>query len=91
MHYAGMDNIKQVYSDNAREITKPVMDIWDGSTVHDRSTPGVPQTNSIAEGKVKKTAHGPQVCAYGRWFAARLLALHLKVLRPPLQPYTTGR
>ena len=37
------------------------MDIWDGATVHDTSCPGVPQTNSIAEGKVKKTVNGTRV------------------------------
>ena len=61
VHFAGNDKTQRVYSDNAREIRKPVMDIWNGTTVHDTSCPGVPQTNSIAEGKVKKMVNGTRV------------------------------
>ena len=60
-HYSGKDKVQRVYSDNAREIRKPVLDIWDGVTIHDTSCPGVPQTNGTAEGKVKKMVNGTRV------------------------------
>ena len=61
VHFAGGDTIKSVYSDRAPTLIAAVRSLPGVPAVHTTSIPGVPQTNSIAESRVKIMIRGIRV------------------------------
>ena len=61
VHFAGGDTIKRVYSDRAPTLIAAVRSLPGVPAVHTTSIPGVPQTNSIAESRVKIMIRGIRV------------------------------
>ena len=53
--------IHRIYTDDSAELKRAVKDLDIPSTVHDRSTPGMPQTNGIAENQVRRVINGTRV------------------------------
>ena len=60
-HFAGCDEVKQVYSDRAPALVKAVAQMTRPPPIHTTSIPGVPQTNSIAESRVRIMVRGMRV------------------------------
>ena len=61
VHFAGGDRVKSVYSDRAPTLIAAVRCMSGPPIVHTTSIPGVPQTNSIAESRVKIMIRGIRV------------------------------
>ena len=49
---------KRIYTDGSRELKRAIRDLGHAAIRHDTSTPGVPQTNGIAESCVKRVIYG---------------------------------
>ena len=60
-HFRGKDTIKFFFSDKHRSLVAAVEQIGNNSIPHETATPGIHQTNSIAESKVKKVIAGTRV------------------------------
>ena len=60
-HFRGKDSIKFFFSDKHASLVAVVEQLGNASIPHETSTPGVHQTNAIAESKVKKVVAGTRV------------------------------
>ena len=58
VHFAGNRRYRRIYTDAAPELIAAVRQIGVRPIIHDTATPGMPQTNGIAEGQVRRVVHG---------------------------------
>ena len=58
VRFIGNREVKRIYTDGAKELSAAIKKIGIAPVIHDKSTPGVPQTNGIAEGCVKRVVYG---------------------------------
>ena len=50
--------MERIYTGGSRELGAAIRDLGGDPIIHDVSTPGMPQTNGIAEGCVKRVVYG---------------------------------
>ena len=82
-HFIGHDTVLAFHSDNAKELLKGAQMLRGPPAVHDNGIPGVHQSNSYAEVRVKQVIHGTRAALLAAglphvwWpYAARCYATH---------------
>ena len=59
IHFQGQDkSYKKIYTDASKELIAAIKDLGINTLMHDTATPGMPQTNGMAESMVRRVVHG---------------------------------